>query len=596
MGDVTVLVEAQSDGGGVLGGSALADWQPVVILLSVVCGVVLLLWARGPSGDHPGLLARFVLRGPNALARVTGLPAWAGVTVVGTFGGLLVAGYGFYTDVAYHVAYGRDETLFTAPHTAIFVGLCLIAASALLGITTAHLQRAEVGVRLSGVQVPWSLLPLTVLGTSAVLGFPIDELWHGQYGVDVTMWSPPHMLMIMGAAMSGTAVWLVLAEAGAAPHASRRFLALHAITAALAVQGLAAPLGEFSFGVPQFQQLYHPVIVMLGGGALVAARLVLGRGWTLGILAISLVLSQIDSLLLADDFPVTTIDPAIWVGSALAIEIAGLAVGTRRVLRFALVSGVGVATIGLATEWWWNSTQAWLPWTTALLPDVLLVAVPAALAMAVVAAGFGGALTWRRDLVPAPAIVTGLVIVALTLAVPLPRTVSDVRAEVTVRPQGDGLATIEAQLDPPDAAEDARWFVATAWQGGGNTVEAMRPVGDGRYVSAGPVEVDGGWKSLLRLHVGSDMMAVPLRLPADPELGLEAIPLEDRTQAFESERRYLLRETSDGAAGLATAVRLLYATLTLAWLAAMIVASRRVAVLHEPMVRQRDRGRRTLSG
>ncbi len=587
MGVALFVAESSSE---IMGGSALASWRPVVILLGIVGGIMVLLWARGEAGDHDNALARFLLRGPGALARVTGLPAWAAVAVVGTFGGLLVAGYGFYTDVAYHVAYGRDETLFTAPHTAIFVGLCLIAASSFLGIATAHLERADVGVRLSGIRVPWSLLPLTVLGTSAVLGFPIDELWHAQYGVDVTMWSPPHMLMIMGAAMSGTAVWLVLAEAGAAAHESKRNLALHAITATLAIQGLAAPLGEFSFGVPQFQQLYHPVIVMIGGGALVAARLVLGRGWTLGVLVISFALSQIDALLLADSSPVATVEPMLWLGSAVAIELVALVFGTDRVLRFAVVSGLGVATVGLATEWWWNSTYAWQPWTTSLLPEVLLVAAPAAVAMAVVAAGFGGALTWRRDLVPAPAILGGLVVIFVALAVPLPRTVSEVAAAVTVHEQGEGLATIEARLDPPDAAEDARWFIAAAWQGGGNQVSDMRHLGNGHYVSEEPIEVDGGWKSMLRLHVGSDMMAVPLRMPADPEFGLDAIPLEDRTQPFESERHYLLRETTDGPQGLAIAVRLLYAALTVAFLAAMIVASRRVAMARAPVTDEARRG------
>lgn len=399
------------------------------------------------------------------------------------------------------------------------------------------------------------------------------------------------MLMIMGAAMSGTAVWLVLGEAGAAAHASKRNLALHAITATLAVQGLAAPLGEFSFGVPQYQQLYHPVIVMIGGGALVAVRLVLGRGWTLGVVGLSFLLSQIDTLLLTDSSPVTTVEPMLWLGSALAIEVVGLVLGTGRVLRFAVVSGLGVATIGLATEWWWNSTYAWQPWTTALLPDVLLVAAPAAVAMAVVAAGFGGALTWRRGLIPAPAIVGGLLVVVIALAIPLPRTVSEVTAAVTVEEQGEGLATIEAQLDPPDAAEDARWFMASSWQGGGNTVAHMRPLGEGHYVSEEPIEVDGGWKSLLRLHVGSDMMAVPLRLPADPEFDLEAIPLQDRTQAFESERQYLLREATEGPQALAIAVRLLYAALTVAFLAAMIVSSRRVAGMYEPVLETSGRDR-----
>lgn len=587
MGGLAHAVVAEG-AGDVLGGSALASWRPVVILLSVVGAITVLLWARGPSGAHPSPLARFLLRGPNALARVTDLPAWAAVTVVATFGGLLVAGYGFYTDVAAHVDYGRDELLFTAPHTAIFVGLCLIAAAAVAGIATAHLTRAEVGTRLSGVRVPWSLLPLLILGSAAVLGFPVDELWHGQYGVDVTMWSPPHMLMIMGAALSGAALWLVLAEAGAAAHGSGRHLALHAITAALTVQGLAAPLGEFSFGVPQFQQLYHPVLTMLGGGALVAARLVLGRGWTLGILVISLGLSEIDRLLVEGSGSVGTVEPAIWVGSALAVEAAALLLGTRRALRFAVAAGLGVGTVGLATEWWWNSANAWQPWTTALLPDAVLLGVVAAVSMAVLAAAFGGAVTWQRGLLPAPAVALGLAGVVIVLVVPFPRTVSEgVSADLDLERVGGDRVLVEVQLDPPEAAEDARWFYAGAWQGGGNVVAHLRPVGEGRYATREPVPVDGGWKSLVRLHVGTDMMAVPIRMPADPEFGLAALPAQDRSMDFASEREYLLRETSDGPAALAIAVRVLYGVLTVAWVAAMITASRRVARLHGPAVHDR---------
>ena len=37
------------------------------------------------------------------------------------------------------------------------------------------------------------------LGFTALGGFPLDDLWHAHYGVDVTMWSPTHLLMILGA-------------------------------------------------------------------------------------------------------------------------------------------------------------------------------------------------------------------------------------------------------------------------------------------------------------------------------------------------------------------------------------------------------------
>ena len=568
------LLLAQADD--LAGGSAIADWHPVVILLAIVGGIMVLLALRGAPGDHPSPVARGLLRLPNQLSKLTGMPPWAATTWAGTLGGLVIAAYGFFTDVAYHVAYGRDETLWTAPHAAIFIGVCLIAASAYAGILVANLTGVERGPRLSGIRVPWSLIPLVILGSGAVAGFGIDELWHAQYGVDVTMWSAPHMLMILGAALSTTGAWLVVAEAGVDPRASWRNRGVHAITAMTVVVALFAPLGEFDFGVPQFQQLYHPVLVLVGSSAaLVAIRLVLGRGWTLGVLALGWIVSNLDTALMAGSAPVQTRDPAILIGSAIVVEVVALLVGTRRPLRFALTAGAGVATIGLAIEWWWNQ-GAHQPWTTSLLPDALVVGIPAALAAAVVATAYAGAVSGRGRLVSGPVLAAALIVIGIALAVPFPRTVGDVEVEMTVQDRGDGMADVQARLDPPDAAQDARWFYAGSWQGGGSTVAHMQPVGDGVYVAEQPIEVTGPWKSVLRLHVGSDMMAAPIRMPADPLFGLEEIPLENRSMAMEAETRYLLRETTDGPPALAIAVRTLFALLAAAWIAAMIIGGRRV--------------------
>jgi hypothetical protein len=81
---------------------------------------------------------------------------------------------------------------------------------------------------------------------------------------------------------------------------------------------------------------------------------------------------------------------------------------------------------------------------------------------------------------------------------------------------------------------------------------------------------------VLRLHVGSDMMAAPIRMPADPLFGLEEIPLENRSMAMEAETRYLLRETTDGPPALAIAVRTLFALLAAAWIASMLIGGRRI--------------------
>ena len=70
------------------------------------------------------------------------------------------------------------------------------------------------------------------------------------------------MLMILGASFTGLAAWLVLADAGVSParlavgagRARRRRLA-HA------AWGSRASQGEFDFGVPQFQQMFLPLLL-----------------------------------------------------------------------------------------------------------------------------------------------------------------------------------------------------------------------------------------------------------------------------------------------------------------------------------------------
>src|SRR5919108_1293705 len=378
-------------------GSELASWSPLTGLI-VGYGLIvalLLVFGRG----HP------LERAPDAMRRLTGIPGWAATSAGTAMYGLMIAGQGFYSDVAWHVALGRDKDLFTAPHTSIVVGLAMIFLSAALGITAATVERVPTRLRLGALRVPWSMLPLAALGAAAVGGFPLDELWHRTYGIDVTMWSPTHMIMILGASFTGAAIWLVLAEAGVSPGDSAWARAAHVLAGSLTLLGLTAPQGEFDFGVPQFQQIFHPLLVTVAAGfALVAIRLVLGPWWAVGI-TVALVAMQ-GSHALADE-PVTQAGAHLYVVSALVVEAVARLAGTDRRLRFALLSGAGVATLGLAGEWEW-SQHARQPWRTSLLPDAVVLAIVVGLGAAVVGTAFAAALS--RDSparVPAVAVAVG---------------------------------------------------------------------------------------------------------------------------------------------------------------------------------------------
>jgi hypothetical protein len=112
---------------------------------------------------------------------------------------------------------------------------------------------------------------------------------------------------------------------------------------------------------------------------------------------------------------------------------------------------------------------------------------------------------------------------------------------------------VTARLDPPDAAEDARWFTITAWQGGGSVVDRLEQVAPGIYRSTKPIPVYGNWKSTLRLHEGTAVQGLPLFMPRDTAIPAREIPVEPRmTRSFTLDKELLQREQKQDVAGWLT--------------------------------------------
>lgn len=572
---------------GTLGGSALASWTPVTSLLVAYAVAVALLWFAGGPGTTERHLLSPLQRIGRGLTRVTRLPGWAAIAIGQSLFSLVLAGVGFYSDVEWHIALGRDEELFTAPHTAILLGLVGILSAAVLGIVVATLDGWDRGWRVGGLRVPWSLLPLGAVGVGAVSGFPMDEVWHQAYGVDVTMWSPTHMLMILGASFTGLAGWLVLADTGVRPTDSGWAAFLHGFAAWLTLQGLVAGQGEFSFGVPQFAQVFHPMLISMAGAlGLVAIRLVLGPGRA-ALIATIYAVTQFAQLGEGDG-PVSTRHGAVFVVSALVVEAVAALVGTDRRGRFAVASGIGVGTLGLAGEWLWNSDLvvggAKQPWNGTLLPYAVVTSVIAGVGCALLGTGFARAFRFAP---PGRQVGGRVLLFAAVLAVApvlwfLPRDTGEVVATITHEAaesaefEEEG-AIVTVTLDPPDAADAAHWFQATSWQGGGLVLADMEEQSPGVWRSAAPVPVEGFWKTLVRLHrSGDELMAVPVWFPDDPTIDEPEIPAVDRTIAFGPESQYLLRETFEGNSWLSPVVHGYLALTLLGWFVAFAVGVRRI--------------------
>jgi len=324
--------------------------------------------------------------------------------------------------------------------------------------------------------------------------------------------------------------------------------------------------------------MFHPVLLAIAGGfALVAIRLILGRGWALGIATANFAFAA-TSLLGGNASPVHTRAVGVFITAALAVEMVAAAFGTEARVRFAVLSGLGVATIGLAGEWWWNQ-GAYQPWHTSLLPGAVILGAVAAVGAAVLATAFARAAghqvhasSPRRWVLAA----AGVAVLA-TIALPMPRHTGHVVADVKVGTVVDGYAPIDVTLAPPNAADHARWFQAAAWQGGGLKLADFRRVGGGHYVTEKPIPVFGGWKALVRLHRGGELMTVPLFLPVDAQIHKPEIPAVNRRMAFAPETTYLLRETHGGNALFKDVVYALLLGVMALWITAFSVAVARIA-------------------
>jgi hypothetical protein len=483
----------------------------------------------------------------TGLERATGYPGWAMAGALSCLWALATAALGLYWDVAWHIDFGRDKALFTPPHTMIVIGLAGIVYSAGIAVLFATLDDAPVGVRIRGIHIPYSALPMAAFGVGALVGFPLDALWHEAYGIDVTLWSPTHLMLVGGGGLATIATWLMLMEGRPAGRATALGRAIAALALGAILVGLSCFEGEFDFGVPQFQVLYLPVLIgATAGFSLVLARATLGPWGAVKAVVAYLIVRGAIALIVSGPLHHTFPYFPLYLASALLVEAVAAWLGTGNRLRYALICGVAIATFGMLGELAWVKLSGWgdLPANDA---RVFLV-VPAA---AVAAALLGGALSrpvWAQRTVPGLAAgLAGLILVGTVLSL-LPRNVGDVHAVIRLTPVGQA-ATVAVELQPPDAARRATAFGVVSWQGGGRISAKLDQVGPGRYVSSGPLPVSGSWKTVVGLQRGDEVMAAPVYLPADPEIEAPAIPaLPERHAAFVRNTELLLREQHPGPA------------------------------------------------
>jgi len=131
--------------------------------------------------------------------------------------GKLLGAWGLTWDIQWHLLIGRD-TFWIPPHVMMYgsVTAGLVVAFAVLALDTVADHR---GARPRGAVTILGLtstpgVHLAVWGVALlILAAPIDDLWHRLFGLGVTLWSPPHLLGLLGSAINTIGTLVLATEA-----------------------------------------------------------------------------------------------------------------------------------------------------------------------------------------------------------------------------------------------------------------------------------------------------------------------------------------------------------------------------------------------
>jgi hypothetical protein len=577
-GPVLLAADTRPAGGAAIGEVILAS----AIGLGLTAVLLGLVWL------HRTRRSQILTKAGTRLGKATGVPPWVALPTVLATLSLLVALLGMLWDISLHIGVGRDEGPLANPaHYLILFGLFGVFAGGIFACAMPLDEKpGPAAVHfIRGWDVPVGGILLTGAGFYALLGFPLDDVWHRLFGQDVTLWGPTHLMLITGAGLSIIGL-LILEQEGHGGLSTddgdkkvghiTRFVRQASAMGGLLL-GLSVYQGEYDFDVPQFRLVLEPFMIAGAAGlALVAARMFIGRGGALATAAFFLVIRGGIALIVGPAFGEITPMFPLYLGSAIVVELLALSAPLlRRPLVFGAVAGVGVATAGTATEWWWTHVTQTLSWGSDILVEGTLMAIAGG-----VAGGLLGALlaTGLRRRLPRPAVartalVGALVVLAACVTNGLLATVpDDVEATFGIENVTDDprTANITVQLNPADALDDPSWVQITSWQGQGLVVDALEQTGEGQYRTTQPIPIHDDWKALLRIHDGRMLSAIPIYLPEDAAIPADEITADDgMTRGAIPEIEILQRELKSSGGGLWLLANLVVLACTLALIAAM---------------------------
>ncbi|MFI6866078.1 hypothetical protein [Nocardia sp. NPDC050406] len=601
--DITVRAEGPEGGGAALDQVAILTGSAFVITAALLVVGYL----------HRTRRITWLGAAADRLGAWSNRPGWVALPLAVFITTILTAMLGFIWDVSLHIGRGRDEGPLANPaHYFIMVGLFFLLVAGMLAILLPLDEKpGPAAIRITrNWYAPVGGVLMAAAGLYALIGFPLDDIWHRLFGQDVTLWGPTHLMLIGGAGLSLVAVLLLEFEGRLdKPDPERADGRWMWLVRTFAFGGLLIGLSvyqvEFDFGVPQFRLVFQPMLMVAAAAvALIAARYTLGRGAALVAVIFAMIVRGVIAVFVGPVLGAPNNAFPLYLGMAVVVELMGLLPLARKPLWWGAATGLAVATVGLWLESLWVGEMFVDSWPMGMWPEALAMAVPVGIAGGALGVMLGFVL--RGEQLPRPAIRRGVVVAAVLIAAAA--TANGLRTEVpenataTVRlsdaPAVDGgrMVTADVTVSPSDVvSSDAEWVQILSWQGGtgaatpgrGLVVDELREVGRGHYVSTRSVPAHGEWKTVLRLHDGTVLTSLPVYLPDDPAIGAQGVPaVGDFTRPFVSEITVLQRERSfDHPAWLYTAACLIVLVCSLALIWALSWGAARLNLAYRADVR-----------
>jgi len=586
--DLTFVAEAPARGAGLN--------QVIGLSVAAVVITLVMLWVGYAHRTHR---IEWLTRIADKVGEKFHRPNWVALPVLVFTTSIICALFGFIWDVSWHIGNGRDPGPLANPaHYFIIIGLFGVFLAGMVSVVLPFEKPGAAAVRITNNwYAPVGGVLMASCGLYAIIGFPLDDLWHRTFGQDVTLWGPTHLMMIGGACFSLFAVLMLEREGEAAQDEEVAFGAFITFLRYLSFGGMFIGLSvyqiEYDFGVEQFRLVLQPMLIAAAATlAAVAARITMGRGAAILAALFAIALRGGVALLVGPILGAPINWFPLYLGPALVVELVALTPLFKRPIAFGAVAGLGVGTVGLWLESLWIGAVYHYAWPTSMWGEALAMAVPVAVLTGICGALFGMVLTGQRlpsrpigisVVVAAVLVIGGAVANGLHIVVPREDT-----ATITLTdqpsPAGQRMVRADVLLTPPTMVSDhPEWLTILSWQGRmennrGLAIDRLKKVGPGHYVSTQPVPVWGSWKTLLRVQDGYTMTAVPIYEPADDAIPAPEVPaLTSSTRPFVQEITILQRERDQNAPEwLYTAGSIVVLFLTLMVIAALTWGAGRI--------------------